>query len=283
MTCVGNRRPLPERPNIFVAVYANWDFDAAKKYLTLGGTGNWGPFCFGRGAEILHPHFALILNSPSEDDLTVTLPPERIWFAAGEPPEFKEYHRGQGHNTVLITCDASLARNPPTDREVILEPPVLQTWQVKRSLEELAGSSHNIKKTRSLSWVTSSKDVIPGHKLRLFFLRTLLGKVKIDLYGHGFNPIEDKWEGIAPYHYSIAFENSRSPYYFTEKIMDCFVCNTIPFYYGSPEIQKYFPAKSFIVIDPTDPSTPEKIRDIIASDPWRERQDALQEAKWLVL
>ena len=29
-----------------------------------------------------------------------------------------------------------------------------------------------------------------------------------DLFGRGFHPIADKWDGIAPYRYSIAFENS---------------------------------------------------------------------------
>jgi hypothetical protein len=107
--------------------------------------------------------------------------------------------------------------------------------------------------------------------------------VPFDLYGRGFNPIDDKWDGIAPYRYSIAFENARTANYFSEKLMDCFVCLTLPLYYGSPEIQKYFPARSFVTIEPGDPHVAEKIRDVIASELWKERQDALQEAKWLVL
>ena len=267
---------------INVAVYANWDVGTAIKYLTPGGAGNWGPLRFQEGKQVTRPDFVLILNSPSQDDLTVRLPPERIWFAAGEPPEFKAYHLGQGHGTVVVTCDPSVAANPAVGREYILEPPVLRTWHVQKSIDELA-KIHFVKKTKILSWVTSAKDRLPGHQLRLFFLRTIWGKLPLDLYGRSFTPLNDKWHGIAPYRYSIAFENARSSHYFSEKIMDCFVCLTLPLYYGSRDIQKYLPAKSFIAIEPSDPHTVDRIRKIIAADLWKEREDALQEAKWLVL
>ena len=275
------RRTSP-RGGIKVAVYANWDAGEAIRYLTPRGAGVWGPVHFGLGAEVPDPDFVLILNSPSEPVLQVTLPPERVWFAAGEPPEFEAYHAGQGYGTVVLTCDPSVAGKPACGRDVILAPPILQTWQVRRSIDQLA-KLQRLDKTKVLSWVTSNKDGLPGHKLRMFFLRTLHGRVPFDLFGRGFEAIDDKWDAIAPYRYSIAFENSRAPHYFSEKLMDCFVCLTLPLYYGSPEIQKYFPAESFIPIEPSDPRTADKIRDIIASDLWRERQDALQEARWLVL
>jgi glycosyl transferase family 10 (putative fucosyltransferase) len=272
----------PPGASVRVAVYANWDITPAIKFLTPGGTGTWGGVYFGHGPAVSNPDFVLILNSPSQDVLEVNLPAERIWFAAGEPPEFKPYHLGQGQGTVVLTCDASIAASPPSDRDSVLLPPVLQTWQVRRSIDQLARMTH-VEKTKGLSWVTSAKDALPGHKLRMFFLRSIWGKVPFDLYGRGFNPIDDKWDGIAPYRYSIAFENARTANYFSEKLMDCFVCLTLPLYYGSPEIHKYFPARSFVTIEPGDPHAAEKIRDVIASELWKEREDALQEAKWLVL
>ncbi len=39
-------------------------------------------------------------------------------------------------------------------------------------------------------------------------------QIAFDLYGRGFRHIDDKWEGIAPYRYSIAFENSLATSYF---------------------------------------------------------------------
>jgi hypothetical protein len=270
------------RGGINVGVYANWDVEAAIKYLTPAGVGSWGPVRFLDGKKVARPDFVLILNSPNQDVLEITAPPERIWFASGEPPEFKAYHLGQGHGTVVVTCDPSVAKSSTFERTFILEPPVLRTWHVHKSIEQLA-AMRSVKKTKLLSWVTSDKGTLPGHQLRLFFLRTIWQKLPLDLYGRGFTPLSDKWDGIAPYRYSIAFENARSPHYFSEKIMDCFVGLTLPLYYGSSDIQKYFPAKSVIPIEPTDPRTIDKIRDIIAADLWKERADALQEAKWLVL
>ncbi len=46
--------------------------------------------------------------------------------------------------------------------------------------------------------------------------------------------------------FSIAFENSSSPGYTTEKIMHAFITNTIPIYWGNPEVTKDFNPKSFI-------------------------------------
>jgi hypothetical protein len=270
------------RKGISVAIYANWDVGSAIRYLTPGGAGAWGPVYFADGATVSNPDFALILNSPNEQVVDVTLPPERVWFASGEPPEFKQFQVGQGRGTVVLTCDDSVARNPPPERDIVLHPPILPAWHVRRTIDQLA-AIHPFPKHKALSWVTSNKDALPGHKLRMRLLRAIRDKVPFDLYGQGFRPIDDKWEGIAPYRYSIAFENARAPHYFTEKIMDCFVCLTLPLYYGCPEIQRYFPAKSFIAFDPGDPDVAEEINAIIASDLWKERQDALQEAKWLVL
>lgn len=267
---------------IRVAIYANWDVASAIRYLTPEGAGAWGPVYFAGGAAVPNPDFVLVLNSPDAEAVTVTMPPERVWFASGEPPDFNQFQRGQGRGTVVLTCDDTVAANPPPERDIVLHPPILPAWHVRRTIDALAVLDQ-VPKPRVLSWVTSNKDVLSGHRRRMRFLQAIKDKVPFDLYGRGFKPIDDKWDGIAPYRYSVAFENARAPHYFTEKVMDCFVCRTLPLYYGSPELQRYFPAKSFVAIDPDDPHVADKINAVIASDLWKERQGALEEAKWLVL
>lgn len=44
----------------------------------------------------------------------------------------------------------------------------------------------------------------------------------------------------------IAFENSSSPGYSTEKIVQAFAAKTVPIYWGDPEIDKCFNEKAFI-------------------------------------
>lgn len=46
--------------------------------------------------------------------------------------------------------------------------------------------------------------------------------------------------------FSIAFENSSSPGYTTEKIMHAFISNSVPIYWGNPEVGRDFNTKSFI-------------------------------------
>jgi len=46
--------------------------------------------------------------------------------------------------------------------------------------------------------------------------------------------------------FTIAFENSSSPGYSTEKILHAFLANTIPIYWGNPEISQDFNEQSFI-------------------------------------
>lgn len=46
--------------------------------------------------------------------------------------------------------------------------------------------------------------------------------------------------------FTIAFENSSSPGYTTEKLMHAYITNTIPIYWGNPEVTKDFNPKSLI-------------------------------------
>lgn len=46
--------------------------------------------------------------------------------------------------------------------------------------------------------------------------------------------------------FSIAFENSSSPGYTTEKLMHAFISNTIPIYWGDPQVSKDFNSHAFI-------------------------------------
>jgi hypothetical protein len=125
--------------------------------------------------------------------------------------------------------------------------------------------------------------MLPGHRKRLAFLRRLRPELAFDLYGRGFHRVYDKWDVLAPYRYSIAFENVCAPWYFTEKLMDCFVCQTMPIYVGDPRIATCFPPESLIVIDPDAPDVVDQIRSVVESDLWARNRDAILEAKHLVL
>jgi len=59
-------------------------------------------------------------------------------------------------------------------------------------------------------------------------------------------PVADKIDFSRGYKFSIAFENSGARGYTTEKIMEAFASETVPIYWGNPDIAKEFNPDAFI-------------------------------------
>ena len=94
------------------------------------------------------------------------------------------------------------------------------------------------KKSKCISMFISHKETMPGHILRRKVYDRL--RDKIDIYGTGYNYVENKADGLRDYYFSIVIESCQEPGYFTEKIIDCFLTGTIPIYWGDPNIDDYF-------------------------------------------
>ena len=139
-------------------------------------------------------------------------------------------------------------------------------------------------KTGDLSWITSNLAWLPGHKKRMEFLDILKSQVGFDLYGRGFQPVDDKWDGLAPYRYSIAVENFRGDWYWTEKLMDCYLAWCMPIYCGCEKIDRFFPKDSFVQVDISNPTEAIRtIREVIKSDLCEKNRDAIAYARELIL
>ena len=90
-----------------------------------------------------------------------------------------------------------------------------------------------------------------------------------DLYGYGWNKpagrlqnlfpflvhkfssyrgsIESKAEVLSQYKFSLAYENLEGENgYISEKIFDCFRCNTVPIYWGAPNVEEFIDPETFI-------------------------------------
>jgi glycosyltransferase involved in cell wall biosynthesis len=107
------------------------------------------------------------------------------------------------------------------------------------------------KKQKMCSHIYSNKKTLEGHKLRHEvgkYIKT--NKLDVDMFGSGAgNFINLKSQGLREFYFSIIIENNKSPNYFTEKIIDCFVCKAIPIYYGAPNIEEWFDKESIIVFN----------------------------------
>jgi hypothetical protein len=105
-------------------------------------------------------------------------------------------------------------------------------------------------KTKLLSIIASNKRQTEGHRLRHASIDVLRSdNFNLDVYGRGYNPIEYKLESLKDYAFSLIIENSRSDYYFTEKLIDSFVTGTVPIYWGCPSIGDFFNLDGMIIFN----------------------------------
>lgn len=95
--------------------------------------------------------------------------------------------------------------------------------------------------------VSNSKIANP---MREQFFRVLSRYKQVDSGGRLWNniggPVADKHTFISQYKFNIAFENSRSNGYTTEKVMDAMIANSLPIYWGDPLIGRDFNPQSFV-------------------------------------
>lgn len=260
---------------MLVRIIKNWNWPDLLRQ-TPGRTGLWEGVQFSVEA-VRKCNYAVILNHPLENT-TIECSPQNIWAIMQEPPNehFLPMHFGNEKYSRIYTSEKSIR-----GLRYYHSQPALP-WHVNKDYDALIRCNVPYKE-RNLSWITSNISEFDGHKERLWFLDRIRDSVKFDLYGRGFSYIPDKWDGLAPYRYSIVVENFSNDYYWSEKISDCFLAWCMPIYFGCTRITEYFPADSVACIDITDSNASEKIKDIISSGLWERNLDAIDAARKLVL
>lgn len=238
--------------------------------------GEWGGIKFTL-EPVGQPDYLIILNRVPQDTITYC-PQNNIWAIIQEPPikEFSWLRRGFAEFARVYTTDNTLR-----GQRYILSQPCLP-WHIGMSYDELKKCSVPDKE-RKLSWITSNSTRFRGHRQRLKFLSKLQKHISFDLWGRGFLPISDKWDGLAPYRYSLAVENYHGPFYWSEKLADCFLSWTMPIYSGCTNILDFFPAEAMVLIDINDPDAIRVVREAMHSDLWLRNRDAIEYARQLVL
>ena len=137
-------------------------------------------------------------------------------------------------------------------------PWVLKSYHLLKNMEYKT-------RTKKLVAICSGKAMSPGHRKRLAFLKYLANNgCDIDIYGRGLrvSDYNGKYKGelkgkckfdcLSQYTYAIVCENGTYKNYMTEKIYDCFLSLTIPFYWGCSNIFDYYPENSLHQIDLDD-------------------------------
>ncbi|MDD5775814.1 MAG: glycosyltransferase family 10 [Candidatus Omnitrophica bacterium] len=262
-----------------VRIVKDWDWPDLLRQ-TPGQKGVWNGIRFTL-EEREECDYLVMLNNRMKTRTKVTCPPQNIWVLMQEPYEkgFSDW-MVEGHDRFSKVLTHHI---PADDPKYVTSHPAIP-WHVNRTFDQLT-SCPVPGKVKSLSWVIGDAMDLPGHLRRWSFLEAIRRvSLPIDVFGKKIHYLEDKWDGLAPYRYALAIENNSGPDMWTEKLADCFLTWTLPFYYGCTNLEDYFPEESFVRIDITQPEAGlEKIRAVMAEDVWEKRLPALEEARNLVL
>ena len=111
-------------------------------------------------------------------------------------------------------------------------------------------------KSKLMSIMVSHKTYTPGHQYRHIIARHILKyNWPIDIWGNGVDNYKREFpnnknimggfksmeEMCKNYLFTIAIENTSHDHYFTEKIVNPLINNTVPLYWGCKRVEEYFP------------------------------------------
>ncbi len=103
-------------------------------------------------------------------------------------------------------------------------------------------------KSRDVSMIASTKRETPAHDIRHDIADAV--ESSLDLFGRGRTiELPFKIGGLRDYRFSVTVENAFVDYYFTEKLIDCFLTGTVPIYLGAPSIGRWFDTTGMVVLD----------------------------------
>jgi hypothetical protein len=266
---------------MLVRIVKDWSYPETFFGQTHNADGVWGEVKFTE-EPVDKCDYLIVLQRPPYD-IHVRCPNGNAWLITQEPPV--DYFSFFKRSFKYFDRVYSYFNDPSHQFQKSLQP--VLPWHLLKSYVELSNlkKSDLEKKTDDVAWITSNKKGFPGQKARMAFLQRLrLSAVKYHLYGRGFKPINDKFDGLFPCKYALAIENFSVNHYWTEKAADSFLSWCLPFYWGAPNLEDYFPSASFIRIDVNRPA--EAIAIIlkaIENNEWEKRLAAIEKARELVL
>jgi hypothetical protein len=160
--------------------------------------------------------------------------------------------------------------NPQTYTYLLTQYPELLT--LPNSVKLIGNGSFvdpapDIEKKFGISIVMTNRNVAPGHPLRHeLYARRKEIKIPFDIYRGTWNQFEpmadtlpmppwpnNKWKvNVFDCMFHVCIEGFKNEYYYSEKLIDCFITKTIPLYWGCTIIDEFFNTNGMIIVDNVD-------------------------------
>ena len=232
----------------------------------------------------------IIVSSPEECDYVVVQdtptetvsPDKKVIFFQREPEHVGRHH--YSHPNIF-------AKQCHSDGDGWMP----QTWWLSYTYDYLSKLKYSVKEN-NLSIIDSGRLQLSGHVFRFEAISQILKTIKdVHVYGYITRgrentgiyktslPFRSKEKAFLDYKYSFVMENGRTPFYFSEKIIDPILCWTTPIYWGCSNIHKYFPKGSYVEVKDLNLSLGDTVKAIIDSGVHEDNVDALAEARDLIL
>ena len=156
-------------------------------------------------------------------------------------PDFNEY-------------DYAIGFDPIVFEDRYLQMPLFPRYNEFKTLETMQHQSPEKLLNREFcSFVVSRGEKDP---MRVEFFKRLSKYKPVASGGRFMNnvggPVADKLAFCAEHKFNIAFENSTIPGYTTEKIMQALAVESVPIYYGDPQIDRYFDPACMVRVSSKD-------------------------------
>jgi hypothetical protein len=232
--------------------------DVYERLCEVGSMANYGPdkeIYITNDDDYSH---VIILNT-AMPQLRADVPKENVIGFAFEPPHFlnvtPEFIRyARAHIGKYFIGDATGLPEPFVERySHMWHNPFNGSDSVANREGSVANREGSVAKDRVMSIMVSEKTREAGHAYRHKLVNAILETdLPIDVYGRGcryYNYLGDarvkgefkEAEPYLPYMYHVAIENFETNAYFSEKIVNALLAQTVPIYMGCRNIDERFP------------------------------------------
>jgi hypothetical protein len=128
-------------------------------------------------------------------------------------------------------------------------------WNYKKVSEyEFLLKTKNISSTVS-TWRLENEPIECTYGDRFRLIENLIKELRfLDFYGgwgdyDNAKPDPQKLAAVKDYRFSLSIENQFIKNWITEKFYDCIITNTVPIYYGCPNIKEIYPEDGYILLE----------------------------------